>query len=222
MLQDWDFTDETLNSTTPQINRQKSVRNLEIVKLDSETGVGVLFDPKKNATNTASLKQCDCHNFGFVGKSPRKTFKPCMHIYRLAMELCLIEARNLDYAGKRAQLGQRKQAETDRLRQLERDREQWGQWNYAVHESRLQKNRQYRAYAIKHEESSAICFQGDHWVVHSYNVNLEHCQCGDFLDRRLPCKHIYVVALEAGISLPLSFDEYKAAREKGADIVFRL
>lgn len=32
-----------------------------------------------------------------------------------------------------------------------------------------------------------------------YNVHLNHCDCNDFKERHLPCKHIYRLALELGI-----------------------
>lgn len=35
-----------------------------------------------------------------------------------------------------------------------------------------------------------------------YNVRLEHCDCNDFKERHLPCKHIYRLALELGIVTP--------------------
>lgn len=35
-----------------------------------------------------------------------------------------------------------------------------------------------------------------------YNVYLSHCDCNDFKERHLPCKHIYRLALELGIVTP--------------------
>lgn len=32
-----------------------------------------------------------------------------------------------------------------------------------------------------------------------YNVTLTSCTCGDFIARRLPCKHIYRLAIDLGI-----------------------
>lgn len=220
MLQDWDFTDKELNSTTPQVNRQKSAQNLEVIEMDAETSIGVFFDPKRNVTSTATLRQCDCHDFNFSGNSRRKTFKPCMHICRLAMELDLMEAKYLDHASRRAQVGHRKRVETERLQQLGADPNEWGHWHKAIHNSGLQKNRQFRAYMIKYEEPGAITSDGGSWVIHEYQVSLENCQCPDFLERRLPCKHIYTAAFEVGVTLPLSFEEFQTARQEGEDIVF--
>jgi len=219
MLQDWDFADESANSATAQINRQKSARNLDILELDLETGMGIFYDPKRDVGSSCTLKCCDCHDFNFSGNSPRKTFKPCMHIYRLAMELGLIKAKYFDHAAQRLLGTQKRHAETDRLKQLEPDKSQWGNWNKMIHESGIQKNRQYRAYGIKYEESNAIQ-RGEPWTVYEYRVRLDRCNCPDFLERRLPCKHIYAVALESNIALPFSFEEYRTAREKGQDLIF--
>ena len=62
--------------------------------------MGVFLDPKKETRNTASLTRCDCKDFNFSGNSPRKCFKPCMHIYRLAMELGLLEMKYEDSKAK--------------------------------------------------------------------------------------------------------------------------
>jgi len=48
MLIDWNFQDEAANSTTPQINRQKSARNLEILQFDPSEPHAVFFDSKRN------------------------------------------------------------------------------------------------------------------------------------------------------------------------------
>src|SRR5512139_2119883 len=101
MLQDWDFADDPANSATALINRQKSARNLDILELDLETGMGIFYDPKRDVRSSCTLKCCDCHDFNFSGNSPRKTFKPCMHIYRLAIELGLIKEKYLDHAAQR-------------------------------------------------------------------------------------------------------------------------
>ena len=91
MLGAWDFKDPLINSTTPQINRQKSARNLTVIMIDKPNTTGVFWDAKKGTRTTATLAKCDCKDFNFSGNASRKTFKPCMHIYRLAMELGLLE-----------------------------------------------------------------------------------------------------------------------------------
>lgn len=89
-LANWDFGDEKINSDTQQVNRQKSALNIEVIEIDKEGNTGV-FSDKKNGIVTATLSECECKDFNFIGNSPRKSFFPCMHIYRLAMELSLME-----------------------------------------------------------------------------------------------------------------------------------
>ena len=219
-LSDWDFADQTANAVLQQINRQKSARNLVVVKLDQVAREGIFLDPKKGIQNLATLGDCDCHDFNFAGNNPRKTFKPCMHIYRLAMEFGLIEAKYQDRKTREAEVHERTLAETMRLKSLPSDREAWGRWNAEVHASGIQKNRQYSAYSIKFEEPGAIVREGDAWRIHDYAVTLRRCGCPDFLERRLPCKHIYAAALESDILLPLTHGEYTAAKAQNLERVF--
>jgi hypothetical protein len=220
MLAKWDFKDEAANSTAQQINRQKSARNLEIIQFDPSEPRGVFFDPKRGTRHTATLSECDCNDFNLAGTNPRKSFKPCMHIYRLAIELGLLEAKYLDHEARFALAGIRAREETERLQRLPSDPLQWGSWPAEVHAAGIQRNRQYRAYLIAHGEQDAVRQTESGWSIHGYTVRLDYCDCMDFPDRRLPCKHIYAAALSSGISLPLSYSEYEAAKKQGLEIVF--
>lgn len=46
-----------------------------------------------------------------------------------------------------------------------------------------------------------------------YNVTLNHCDCGDFSIRNLPCKHIYRLALDLGYLSDLPVYDKKLAKE---------
>jgi hypothetical protein len=220
MLKNWNFTDEAANSSTQQVNRQKSARNLEVLQFDPSEPCAVLFDHKRNERHTATLTECDCNDFNRAGSSPRKDFKPCMHIYRLAIELGIIEAKYLDHRARFALAGTLSRVETERLQRLASDPNQWGGWPFDVHRSGIQRNRQYRAYAMVHSEKDAIHSVEGGWNIHGYGVTLEACECMDFVDRRLPCKHIYAAALASNIALPFSYSEYVSAKSQGIEIVF--
>ena len=220
MLGTWDFEDPLINSTTPQINRQKSARNLTVITIDKHNTTGVFLDATKGTRNTATLARCDCKDFNFSGNGHRKTFKPCMHIYRLAMELGLLEAKYEDHRVKEAIIVQQKQAETVRLQTLNRDLGSWGRWDRIVHEAGIQKNRQYRGYFILNDDADEVQKVKNGWVIHEYYVTLEACECLDFITRLLPCKHIYAAALMSGITLPLSQEEFVATKNKGLGNVF--
>lgn len=220
MLNNWNFKDEGINSTTPQINRQKSARNLEILQFDASEPRAVFFDSKRKEKHTATLSQCDCKDFNFAGTSPRNEFRPCMRIYRLAIELGLIEAKYIGHRTRFALAGKQAKEETVRLQQLALDQAQWGGWSEEIHKSGIQRNRQYRAYGIVHAEPGAVQAMAGAWNIHGYQVNLKSCACMDFFDRKLPCKHIYAAALTSNIVLPLTYAEYEAARTNGIEIVF--
>jgi hypothetical protein len=71
-----------------------------------------------------------------------------------------------------------------------------------------------------HSEKDAIHSVEGGWNIHGYGVTLEACECMDFVDRRLPCKHIYAAALASNIALPFSYSEYVSAKSQGIEIVF--
>ncbi len=215
MLIDWNFQDEAANSTTPQINRQKSARNLEILQFDPSEPRAVFFDSKRNEKHTATLTQCDCNDFTRL-KLPR----PCMHIYRLAIELGVIEAKYLDRRARQALVPTLSREETQRLQRLAADPNQWGCWAPEIHASGTQLNRQYRAYSIYYDERGSVRKTTDEWLIHGYSATLDYCACKDFFDRNLPCKHIYAAALDSKISLPLTYAGYDAARKQALEIVF--
>jgi len=225
MLLNWDFSDRAENSTTPQINRQKSARNLTVQSLDRANGRATFYDLKLKALITSELGVCSCRDFNYVGKSPRSQFKPCMHIYRLAMEIGLMEARYEDYRlrtkVKAHEIAERKDEEDAILQGLPVSHDSWGGWDSRIHESGLQKNREYRAYDIHGD--SAICEKDgmNGWTINSYSCSLFRCECADFQERRLPCKHIYAVALLGAIALPLTRAEFLAAKAKGLEVIFR-
>lgn len=224
MLNDWDFADEALNGVEGLINRQKSAGNLVLLSLDQLNRTAVFLDREKKLQNSTSLASCDCRDFRFVGRSPRKAFQPCKHIYRLAMELGLLSPHYLDHDAREALrargLGELKRCEDDRLQSLGRDPAAWGGWREAVHASGLQQNRQYRAYFMVDDEPDSLVQAGSVWRVREYTVSLSECECADFRDRRLPCKHIYAVALQSGIALALSRQSYNEARQQGREVVF--
>ena len=93
-------------------------------------------------------------------------------------------------------------------------------WPELVHRSGLQLNRQYRAYFIVEDEAGSVYRQGEGWRVREHSVSLDACDCSDFQERRLPYKHVYVAALQAGCKLPLARADYEAARRQGLEIVF--
>jgi hypothetical protein len=91
--------------------------------------------------------------------------------------------------------------ETQRLQRLPFDPTRWGRWATEVHSSGVQQNRQYRAYSIIYDEREVILEVEGRWTIHEYNVTLDRCECMDFRERILPCKHICAAALASKIAL---------------------
>ncbi len=220
-LKSWDFSDSVLNSAVGLINRQKSALNLIVLEIDREKKSAVFFDAVKNIKSTATLSRCDCSDFNLVaGVSPKRVFTPCMHIYRLAMDLGLLEPKYKDYLARVGSSSQLSKAETKRLQALPLVDTEWGSWNKAIHESGIQKNRQYRAYSIVKEAGGWLPQEDECWIVNEHRTTLSSCDCGDFCDRKLPCKHVYSVAIVSEIPLPLSIEEYEAAKSEGRELYF--
>lgn len=68
----------------------------------------------------------------------------------------------------------------------------FGHWNAAIHDSPEQVARRQRALEIK---EAAIDLSNASAVINGYQVTLDSCTCVDFRNRRLPCKHIYHLAM---------------------------
>ncbi|MBN2178225.1 MAG: SWIM zinc finger family protein [Deltaproteobacteria bacterium] len=202
-LKDWDFGNTELNSKQQLINRQKSALNVSVVALDTESKEGVFYDPK-NGSVRANLSACECYDFKYVGKSPRKKFTPCMHIYRLAIELGMMKVRYYD----------KKALESlSVLQALPRDLSKWGKWNQIIHKARLQIDRQFRAYGIV-DDNQIVDTRTKSGIINGYETTLDHCTCPDFEERKLPCKHIYCLAILTGLSLELDREEYQRRKEE--------
>jgi hypothetical protein len=163
----------------------------------------------------ATLSESDCYDF-----SRLKLHKPCMHIYRLAIELGLIEAKYLDRDARHSLAVALSREETIRLQRFAPDPKGWGSWAPEIHSSGVQRNRQYRAYLIHEDEPDSVSNTTEGWFIHDYRVTLGSCACMDFLDRNLPCKHIYAAALNSKITLPFTYAEYETAKKQGLGIVF--
>ena len=218
-LTSWDFKDEALNSTNQQINRQKSARHLEIFQFDPSEPRAVFYDHKRKRANVATLTHCDCNDF-----NRQKNVKPCMHIYRVAIEVGLIEPKYFGWQARFVIAARFSREETERLQRIPTDAGNWGGWASEIHESGIQKNRQYRAYSIGKFDivlETAAHQTACGWCIHGYKVTLDSCNCIDFLKRKLPCKHIYAAALVSQISLPLTEADFEAARERGLEMVFQ-
>lgn len=124
-----------------------------------------------------SLKTCNCGDFQY-----RKL--PCKHIYRLAVELGIIEIIKRKPGGyDKAKLSEIK-ASAD----IDSDPEQ-------VKRQKSAMSAKCTPVDINYEDGTGV-FAGSGKV--PYQTTIDSCTCRDFFVRRLPCKHIYRLRHELG------------------------
>jgi len=205
-LENWDFLSTELNEKLSQVNRQKSALNLEPDYVDKNEKLAAFPDEGAGPIQT-TLQWCTCKDFNFVGDSPRKSFAPCKHIYRLCFELGTMRPAHFD-AKMRMKLmnaEHKRRVNTDRLYSYTPDPFQWGGWNKSVHKHYTQIARQFRARRILDLHPEEV---RNNQIVSGWTGSLSDCECPDFLDRKLPCKHIYCRAITIGESIPITEERY--------------
>ena len=123
-----------------------------------------------------SLSSCNCYYF-------QEVKLPCKHMYRLAVELGLIEiiSRKHDKAFVKGQL--------DEIRDSD---------NVDAHPEQMKRqkssmDKKCTPMEINHEAKTAV-FSGS--GKKPYETTIEVCTCRDYFVRRLPCKHIYRLRYE--------------------------
>jgi predicted nucleic acid-binding Zn finger protein len=194
-LNNWNFNDPEINDKLPQINRQKSALNLKIIHLNKNQKSAFFADD----INT-TIDECSCRDFNYIGNSPRKKYAPCMHIYRLAIELGIMESHHIDSKTQLAMMTpeERRWISSERLRAYGEDQSQWGLWPLNIHKAPSQKERIERGFEIDMKRRF-INKESNSGLINDYTVTLSSCTCPDFQERKLPCKHIYCLALELKI-----------------------
>lgn len=102
----------------------------------------------------------------------------------------------------------------------------WDDWDVSIHSDKAQTDRQGRAMTYpftfqidKNSQSARFSSTTD---LPYYDTTLSNCTCYDFQKRKLPCKHIYRLAVELGVIEIIrrpSFDKDKVAEiKKSSDI----
>lgn len=79
----------------------------------------------------------------------------------------------------------------------------WSDWDYSIHCDNPQIDRQGRAttypFTFKVNKTSKSARFSSTSELPYYDTTLSNCDCMDFQERKLPCKHIYRLALELGV-----------------------
>lgn len=79
----------------------------------------------------------------------------------------------------------------------------WSFWDYSIHCDQPQVGRQGRAltypFTFKVDDETQTAQFSSTSSLPYYDTTLTSCTCNDFVERNLPCKHIYRLATELGI-----------------------
>lgn len=99
----------------------------------------------------------------------------------------------------------------------------WDDWDYSIHCDKSQINRQGWAmtypFSFKVYKNTKSARFSSTSILPYYDTTLSSCNCGDFQERKLPCKHIYRLAAELGfieIIKRNSFDKEKLENIKNS------
>lgn len=175
-LADWPEWDASIHADEAQISWQGRAMTYPFTfKVDPEAKTARFSSTSDLPYYDTSLSHCDCHDFGSRGL-------PCKHIYRLAVELGIIEII------KRAPGGYNKEL-------LESVRAQENVDSHPEQVKRIEKAKgaKMAPLSIDYVAQTAI-FAGSGKT--PYTTTPTSCTCRDYFVRRLPCKHIYRLRME--------------------------
>ena len=178
MLHEWPEWDHSIHSDKAQIDRQGRALHYPFTfEVDPETRTARFSSTSDLPYYDTSLSHCTCHDFEQRGL-------PCKHIYRLAVELGIIEIIRRPSGGFNKELLASVKASSD----IDGHPEQL---------KRIEKAKEAKCAPISIDfENQTATFSGS--GKEPYQTTVDTCTCRDFFVRRLPCKHIYRLRMELG------------------------
>lgn len=178
-LKEWSEWDVSVHSDDAQISRQGRAMTYPFMFDIDETAKTARFSSTSDLPYyDTSLSQCNCYDF--QGRQ-----LPCKHMYRLAVELGVIEIiRRKPGSGSAA--SKELLAEIKASKDVDSHPEQ-------VKRMKSAKSAKMTPISIDYIEQIAI-FAGS--GKNLYKTTVDSCTCRDFFVRRLPCKHIYRLRME--------------------------
>jgi|GEM_PF-6001916 len=191
LLQEWQDWDVSIHEQPEQIERQGRSMRYPFVLFDLDFN-------KKNVKFSSSsdlpyyqttLHDCTCYDF-------EKRRLPCKHIYRLAVELGIVEIVKRPKAAGEKGRKTRQTEEVANILQLE---------NIHIHPEQIARQKRglestCKPISIDREAQTGV-FSGS--GKKPYETTLGSCTCRDYFLRRLPCKHIYRLMHELGLIFDL-------------------
>ena len=173
-LDKWTDWDESLHEDEKQIERQGWAMNYPFTfEIDKENKCGKFSSTTLALYYEAHLNSCTCNDF-------LERQKPCKHIYRLAVELGLIEIIKRQGGG----YDKKKLDEIKNSDDIDSQPDQLKRQKSAL---------KCKIIEIDKENKKAL-FKGS--GKNPYETTLDTCTCRDFVVRNLPCKHIYRLRME--------------------------
>lgn len=178
MLTDWDDWNYDVHCDEAQIIRQgRSLHYPFTFIIDDETQSAKFSSSSDLPYYDTTLRSCTCYDF-------QERQLPCKHIYRLAVELGVVEivkrtSHHSTYDKERL----------DAIRNsndIDNDPEQVKRQKSSIKCTPLE---------IDFENETAV-FKGS--GKSPYTTTTTTCTCRDYFVRRLPCKHIYRLLTELG------------------------
>lgn len=171
-LKEWPEWEDSVHSDDAQISRQgRSMTYPFSFVIDSDSKTARFSSTSDLPYYDTSLSQCNCYDF-------QDRHLPCKHMYRLAVELGVIEIirRNSGNILEEIKASDDIDSHPEQIKRMEKA-----------------KGTKMSPVSIDYTEQTAI-FAGS--GKKPYETTVTSCTCRDFFVRRLPCKHIYRLRME--------------------------
>ncbi len=179
ILTDWPDWDYEIHNDKAQIKRQGKAMNYPFYfEIDKKNKTAQFSSTSELPYYDTSLTSCNCWDF-------ETRHLPCKHIYRLAVELGIIEIINRKPGGYNEDV----LAEIYASEDMDNHPEQLKRIKSA-------QSAKTTPSSIDREKRTGI-FPGS--GKKPYETTLQSCTCRDFFVRGLPCKHIYRLKIELGL-----------------------
>ncbi len=180
MLQAWPEWDCSVHADVAQIDRQERAMNYPFsFEIDSETKTARFSSTSDLSYYDTTLASCTCHDF-------EDRHLPCKHIYRLAAELGIIEIFRRKPGGQDKDL-------------LESVKNSSNIDEHPEQLKRIEKARETKCAPLSIDFDNRMATFGGSGKV-PYETTVDTCTCRDYFVRRLPCKHIYRLRIELGLT----------------------
>lgn len=179
IVKEWSDWDYSIHTDDAQIARQaKALTYPFTFEIDKESNTAKFSSSSDLPYYTTSLSDCNCGDFN-------DRHLPCKHIYRLAVELGVIEIIRRKAGGQNRELLSEVKASED----IDSHPEQI---------KRIEKAKEVKCKPLFiDKENKTGVFGGSGKI--PYETTVDSCTCRDYFVRRLPCKHIYRLRMELGL-----------------------